>query len=123
MVTTSGLGTQFAEAVAAKDHDRIRALLHPELDFQAMTPRRVWDADGIDDVLSAIGTWFSDTDEIQSVEAIEVDAFADRERVGYRFRIHNGDGDHLLEQQAYLSARDGQIGWLRIMCSGYRPVG
>jgi hypothetical protein len=28
-----------------------------------------------------------------------------------------------VEQQAYLSERDGRIGWLRVLCSGYRPVG
>lgn len=49
-------------------------------------------------------------------------AFADRQRVGYRLRVRNDDGLHLVEQQAYLSERDGRIGWLRVMCAGYRPV-
>jgi hypothetical protein len=31
------------------------------------------------------------------------------------------DGRYLIEQQAYLSERDGKIGWLRILCSGLRP--
>lgn len=126
MSLTSGqrsLGADFAHAVATKDHARVRELLHPELDFRAMTPRKVWDAAGPDDVVSALQTWFGDTDVIEGLDVIETDAFADRERVGYRLRIRNPDGDHLVEQQAYLSERDGQIGWLRIMCSGYRPVG
>jgi hypothetical protein len=28
----------------------------------------------------------------------------------------------MVEQQAYLSARDGRIGWMRVLCSGYRPI-
>jgi hypothetical protein len=117
------LGEQFARAVAAKDHDQVRALLHPELDFRAMTPKRIWEAPDADGVVDALNTWFGDTDQIEELEAVELDAFADRERVGYRLRIRNDGGENLVEQQAYLSERDGQIGWLRIMCSGYRPIG
>ena len=116
------LGEDFARAVAAKDHDRVRQLLHPELDFRAMTPKRIWEAEAPDDVISALCFWFGDGDKIQGLDAVETDAFSDRERVGYRLRISNDDGEHLVEQQAYLSERDGQIGWLRIMCSGYRPA-
>ncbi|HEX5225187.1 MAG TPA: hypothetical protein VFW29_08660 [Solirubrobacteraceae bacterium] len=27
-----------------------------------------------------------------------------------------------VEQQAYISASDGRIDWMRVACSGYRPV-
>jgi hypothetical protein len=119
---TEPLGTQYAQAVAAKDHDRVRALLHPELDFRAMTPKKVWEASGPEDVLAALREWFDDNDVIEAIDRLESDEFADRERVGYRFYVRNTDGLHLVEQQAYLSERDGQIGWMRIMCAGYRPV-
>ena len=46
---------------------------------------------------------------------------ADRERVGYRFAGHNEDGPFVVEQQAYLSERDGRIDWMRVICSGMRP--
>jgi len=109
--------------VAAKDHDRVRELLHPGVDFRGMTPRRVWEADGPDDVVAAVQAWFGDGDHIEGVDHLETDRFADRERVGYRLRVRNDDGLHLVEQQAYLSERDGRIGWLRILCAGYRPIG
>jgi hypothetical protein len=118
----TGLGEAFAHAVAVKDHDKVRELLHPELDFRAMTPQRIWEAESPADVVAALCLWFGDGDEIQGLDIVETDAFADRERVGYRLRIANSDGVHLVEQQAYLSERDGKIGWLRIMCSGYRPA-
>lgn len=120
---TDSLGERFARAVAEKDHDRLRELLHPDVDFRGMTPGRVWDVPGVDGVVDAVGQWFEDGDEIVAVPSLEVDSFADRQRVGYRFEVHNADGEHLVEQQAYLSELDGRIGWLRIMCSGYRPLG
>jgi hypothetical protein len=116
------LAEQFARAVATKDHDGLRALIHPEVDFHAMTPRRTWEAAGPDDVVAVVGTWFGDGDHIEAIEQLETDAFADRQRAGYRLRLRTDEGLHLVEQQAYLSERDGQIGWLRVMCAGFRPV-
>jgi hypothetical protein len=119
---TASLAAAFGQAVAAKDVPALRAMLHDQIDFRGMTPGRVWEADGPDDVLAAIGTWYDDDDHIEGVEWFESDAFADRERVGYRLRVRNKDGLHLVEQQAYVTGRDGRIGWLRVICSGYRPV-
>ncbi len=116
------LGTRFAEALAAKDFEGVRALLHPEIDFAGLTPRRSWAAGDpsavIEDVLRS---WFEDSDEVDEVLSIDSDTVADRERVGYRFAGHNEDGPFLVEQQAYLSERDGRIDWMRVICSGMRP--
>jgi hypothetical protein len=117
------LGADFARALAIKDDTRIRALIHREIDFRGMTPNRTWEATDADGVLSTLlANWFEDSDEIEALEWVESDSFADRERVGYRFSVRNPDGRFLVEQQAYLSPRDGQIVWMRVLCSGYRPV-
>ena len=116
------LGEAFARAVAAKDWARLGELLQPDVDFRGMTPGRTWEDPGAEGVLDALGQWFDDSDEITELLALDLDSFADRERVGYRFHVRNPDGDHVVEQQAYLSERGGRIGWLRIMCSGYRPA-
>lgn len=121
-VPADGLAAAFAQALAAKDTDKLRDLIHPEVDFHAMTPRRTWEAAGPDDIIATIGTWFGPDDTIEALDKVETDAFADRQRVGYRMRVRNDDGLNLVEQQAYLSERDGKIGWLRIMCAGYRPI-
>ena len=70
-----------------------------------------------------LGSWFEDSDEIRGLEHVESDGFADRERVGYRVSVTNPDGRFLVEQQAYLEPRDGRIGWMRVLCSGFRPFG
>ena len=116
------LGESFARALAAKDGEAVLALLHPDLDFQAMTPRRTWQIEKPADLLDVLGVWFDEGDHIEGIERLETDAFSDRERVGYRLRVRNADGLHLVEQQAYLTELDGKIGWLRIMCAGYRPA-
>jgi hypothetical protein len=123
MDTTTTLGADFAHALAEKDYDRLSELLHPEIEFRAVTPRRFWEADDSATVISeVIRQWFKDSDEIEALEQVDGDAFADRERVGYRLSVRNPDGHFLVEQQAYLSERDGKIGWMRIVCAGYRPV-
>ncbi len=67
--------------------------------------------------------WFEDSDEIDElVEPATPTPCADRERVGYRFRGHNPDGPFVVEQQAYLEVRDGKIVWMRVLCSGFRPL-
>ena len=123
MDVQTSLGAEFAQALAAKDADRLRALLHPQIDFRALTPRRAWEADSPDAVAAIVfESWFDDNDQIDGIEHIDTDAFADRERVGYRFRVRNAEGSHVVEQQAYFTPDDGRIAWMRVVCAGYRPV-
>jgi hypothetical protein len=115
-------GAAFAQALAEKDQARVRELMHPEIDFRGLTPSRAWDAKDRDTVVAVLfEQWFEQSDEIKTLEKLETDAFADRERVGYRLGVSNLDGDFVVEQQAYLSERDGRIGWMRVLCSGFRP--
>jgi len=118
------VGERFARALAAKDGPTLIDLLAREIDFRGMTPGRFWETTSptelVDDMM--LGRWFGPGDHIDALEAIENDTVADRERVGYRFRITNEDGVHLVEQQAYVGIEDDHIVWLRIMCSGYRPL-
>jgi hypothetical protein len=124
MTDSATLGAEFARALAAKDFSRVVELVDPEIDFRAMTPKRTWEASSPDALVSDIlRHWFEDSDDIQSLEALETDSFADRGRVGYRFRVRNPDGEFLVEQQAYVGPEDGRITWMRVVCSGFRPVG
>ena len=66
--------------------------------------------------------WLEPSDEVQALEHVETDMVGDRERVGYRLSVTNPDGRFVFEQQAYLTARDGKIDWMRVVCSGFRPV-
>ena len=120
---SGGLGERFARALAAKDFDQAPTLLDPEIEFRGVTPRRFWEADDPQTLIGEVlRVWFKDADEIEALEKLETDAFADRERVGYRFRVRRPDGLFLIEQQLDVSERDGKIAWMRSLCSGFRPV-
>ena len=119
--TVTALGRRFVEAVAIKDAQAVGAVLHPEVDFRGLTPNRFWEAHDRDAVLEILfGSWFQPHDELELV-LMESDAFADRQQIRFRFRGRSRDVPVIVEQQAYLTERDGLIGWMRVVCSGQRP--
>lgn len=119
--TVPALARRFVEALSTKDPEAIRAVLHPEIDFRALTPNRFWEAHDPNAVLEIVlGVWFPPHDELDELILLDTDAFADREQVRFRFSGRNSDGPMIVEQQAYLTERDGLINWMRIVCSGQR---
>jgi hypothetical protein len=121
--TQTSLGVEFAQAFAARDRERIRALVGPEFDFKALTPRKSFEATDANGLLEILfDTWIVDSDEIRALEKLERDMVADSERVGYRFRVANAKGEYLVEQQAYIREQDGAIKLMRVVCSGWRPL-
>jgi hypothetical protein len=118
------VGESFARAIAAKDREQILQTLSPEIDFRGVTPRKNWEAatgeDFVDRIL--LGTWFGPGDTIRALQRVETDAFSDTERVSYRLELENANGQFLCEQQAYYRTTGGRISWLRIACSGFRPL-
>jgi hypothetical protein len=123
MTQTATLGAEFAQALAAKDFERLLGMFDPEVDFRALTPRLFWDPGGPEEIVGgALRQWFEDDDEIEALEKLETDSVGDRERVAYRFRVRNPEGLFLVEQQAYLSGSEGRIEWMRVLCSGFREI-
>jgi hypothetical protein len=119
--TTAGI--EFARAFVGKDAERIRELVHPEIDFRALTPNQNWKASDPDSLISILfDDWLEDSDEVEALESVETDLVVDRERVGYRFSVRCPDGRFLVEQQAYVGTREGRIDWMRVVCSGFRPA-
>jgi hypothetical protein len=121
--TATTLGTAFAEAVTSKDYRRVADLLHPEIDFRALTPNRSWEAGDPDTVIEQIlKSWIEPDEHVEELIAVDSDTIGDRERVGYRYRLRRPDGVFVVEQQAFIGERDGRIDWLRLVCSGSRPL-
>ena len=120
-VAPSSVATDFVAALVARDLARARELLHGELDFRAMTPNKIWEAAGPDDVAVILREWFADPDEeIHAIEPTEAVEVVDTPRVGWRVRGTDEDGAFVYEQQAYVREQDGRIAWMRLFCSGYR---
>ena len=117
------LGRDFAEALAAKDYERVTEVLDPNVDFRGLTPRRAWEAETSGEFVSDVLVhWFEESDEIDELTTLETGGVGDRERVAYQFRGHNEDGPFVVEQQAYYATSGGRITWLRVLCSGFRPA-
>jgi hypothetical protein len=117
------LARAWVDAIVARDVARAAALLHPEVDFRAMTPNRVWEAEAPKGVEAILREWFEDPDEdVHQIEARQSVAIGDTLRVGWLVHVSDADGPHLFEQQAYVREREGRIEWMRVMCSGWIPL-
>ncbi len=118
------VGTRFAQAFAAKDEAMLQEVLAPEIDFRALTPGRFWEASSATEVIGAImlGRWLEPSDQVDSLESVEEAVVVDRHRIIYRLLVHNADGPFVIEQVAYYDVADDRIGWLRVMCSGFRAA-
>ena len=118
------LGEQLAKAIVAKDRDGILALLADDVDFKALTPGRFWEASSaaavVDEVV--LGRWFGPSDRLEAVEQATSGSIEGRHQVTYRMRGTNDDGPFVVEQQAYYDVVDDRIAWMRVLCSGFRPV-
>ncbi len=122
---TTSIGELFARAVADKNPEGLKDLLRPGVDFRAMTPGRFWEATDVDIIVdeTVLGTWFTPDRRITEILAVETGAVGSLQRVGYRFKVERPDGEFFIEQQAYFKIDDEQISWLRIMCTGFLPIG
>ncbi|HEV3070220.1 MAG TPA: nuclear transport factor 2 family protein [Solirubrobacteraceae bacterium] len=113
----------FLDAILARDFQRARGFLHPEIDFRAMTPKRVWEADSPAAVEEVLRAWFEHPERnVERVDPTDPVSVGDSLRVGWRVHGTGADGPFIFEQQAYVREDDGQIVWLRVMCSGPRPA-
>jgi hypothetical protein len=123
-VVHASVAGDFVDAILARDFSRARDLLHPEVDFRAMTPNRVWEADGPAGVEKVLRAWFEHPERtVERVDPTEPASVADTLRVGWRVHGSDADGPFIYEQQAYAREGDGRVVWLRIMCTGPRPAG
>jgi len=122
--TPGQLGQLFVRHVVAKDHDGLKSLFTSDVDFVGLTPRRTWDARGpvelVDNVV--FGAWFEPTDQIVDASNVEVGQIADRTHLTYRFLVNNPDGHWHVEQHCYFELTNGQVSWIRTLCSGFQPV-
>jgi hypothetical protein len=120
---STGLGARFVAAIAAQDPVALKAVLAPDVAFRALTPGRFWEADNADVLVDEVilGTWFAPDRSITAILGLSISAIGNVHHFAYRFRAKRPEGDFLIEQQAYVTATDGRISRLQILCSGFVP--
>jgi ketosteroid isomerase-like protein len=117
------VGELFARHLLAKDWERLATVLAPDVDFRGLTPGRHWEAaDAREAIDGVFKSWFEPGDDVYEVVDVATDRVVDRERVVYRARIRNSEGDFVCEQTAYYDTANGRITKLRILCSGFQPT-
>jgi hypothetical protein len=121
---TASSGERFARALAVKDADALRAVLADQVDFQALTPGRHWQAESAGQAVQEIilAFWFGEGDDITELCSVAAGRVLDREHVAYRVRVRRSGHDYLVEQQAYYLTDGPRITWMRVLCSGYQPL-
>ena len=115
------VGARFAHALAAKDFEAISDLLHPDVDFVALTPGRTWQARGPAKVIDGVLRHWLAGLTVEQLSDVQVEQLSDCRRLGYRLHGRSGGRPFVFEQQAYLQETSGQISWVRLLCSGLRP--
>jgi SnoaL-like protein len=117
---TDSLGRNLIETAASRDFNGAGALLAPDVEFRALTPKKFVEANGPREVTKVLEEWFAPTQEI---EAIESHTVVDRPAVRYRVRWSSPEeGTFVFEQQAYYDVADGHITRIHIVCSGARSI-
>jgi hypothetical protein len=117
-------GERFARALARQDKDGLCAVLAGTVDFRALTPRRHWQAStgrqAAEEII--LGQWFGAGTSIEELCSVVTGQVADCFHVAYRMRVLDSGTEYLVEQQAYYRTDGPRINWMRILCSGYRPI-
>lgn len=116
----TALAERLVHAVVARDRTALASVVEPSVDFRGLTPNRTWEATDVDGLADILWEWFGPEDRVEEIVRLDVDQIADRHVVTYRLRGTNENGPFLVEQHGYFTATDGRIGWLRMICSGFR---
>ncbi len=112
----------FVDALAARDTDRLRALVAVDVQLRALVPSGFRESVGAEAVLARMQSWFAEPERLD-VLTKEVLHVADRLRVHYRFGERYGEGDsEIIEQDAYCEVANGRIVALDLLCSGHLPI-
>jgi hypothetical protein len=123
VLAKTDLGERYASAVAAKDENALREVLTDPIDFGGLTPGGVWAGDNVADVLEILFEhWFDSGDHIDRLVEVSTSEVAGRRHLSYLLEVTNSAGLHLVEQQVYFNVTDERISWMRVLCSGYRPI-
>ncbi len=116
----------FLAAFLARDFDAVRATLAPDVEFRFVTPNKVKDLVGPDEVLNHLKLWFGSGERRAVQSGVEATP-PGRSRVWYNLEVRpqpvtKDPRWHRIEQQVYVSAGPGPIKSLGLLCTGFMPV-
>ena len=120
--TRTAAGARFVEALANRDLEAARDLLHAGVTLAALMPEKSIDKAGVEDVFAMFCGFVVD-DAVQSLELLDDHDVAGRRALAYRCHWSTpDDGPHVFEQHGFYDTRDGQISWIHLLCSGDQAI-
>jgi hypothetical protein len=118
-VNNHPLAASVATAVADRALDRLGTHLTDEIRLRALLPGGSIEEHGRDAVLARFDDWFGGYDTV-ILSDVAGDDVGDRVLVHYKLTI-DPDGDaRVLSQTVVCSLRDGLVGRMDLVCSGFR---
>jgi hypothetical protein len=114
------IGQQFMAALAARDFNQLQDSFQESVQFRALVPTGIRGGIGAEEAVAWLEHWFGEADEFQ-VLASTMEQIADRLHIAYRFRVFKNGEWQIVEQQAYCTVSDSQIGVMHLISSGFRP--
>ena len=125
MTSTESLAARTAErfltALRSRDYAHIEGCLDPKVRFRALIPAGLREAADRQTTTAFFARWFGNAEHFEVTQA-QIEPLADRVRLAYRVRLHDQQGWHVVEQQAYCDIADDRIARLDLLCSGFRPA-
>ncbi|MDP1794752.1 MAG: hypothetical protein Q8K63_11530 [Acidimicrobiales bacterium] len=120
--TTTTIGAALIDRLMAGDGSSAAALLAPNAQFRAITPRKFIEQSGPEAIVATFNNWFR-AGWREDLETFEDGAVEGRERMRYRVRWSDDYGQRFVfEQQVYYEADGSGITWIELMCSGHMPL-
>lgn len=120
--TALGAGARLLDAIGAQDFAALESCFAPAARLRALVPSVLREEEGPAAIGARFRFWWEGLNHVELVES-ELEPVADRVRLRYRLRGHDGDdGWVTVEQTGYLQAEDGAISVLNLVCSGFRPA-
>ena len=110
---------RFLDALGCRDFARLEACLDDAIHFRALIPPGLREATDRRNTSAYFARWFGDADHFELSHS-EVEPIADRLRISYRMRLHDGQGWHRAEQHLFCDIESDQITHLDLLCSGFR---
>jgi SnoaL-like domain len=120
-VNNHPLASSVATAVADRALDRLGTHLTDEIRLRALLPGGSIEEHGRDAVLARFDDWFGSYDTVV-LSDVAGDAVGDRVFVHYKLTFDPDGESRVLTQSVVCSLRDGLVGRMDLVCSGFREL-
>ena len=118
-MNTHPLATSIATAVADRSSERLGSHLSDEVRLRALLPGGEIEEHGRSAVLARFDDWFGTYDTVV-LSDVAGDDVGDRVLVHYKLTFDPDGDSRVLTQTAVCSMRDGLVGRMDLVCSGFR---